>query len=186
MQQALLIVDMQNDYFPDGSMPLVNIENAAANAKSLLERFRADNLPVIHVQHISNRSGATFFLPETSGAEICSALRPLPGETVVIKHYPNSFRETGLADLLTQQHIKHLVVCGAMSHMCIDTTVRAAFDLGFLCTLAADACATRDLHFMDTPVPAAQVHNAFMAALNGLFARVMTADDYLTTKHRGR
>lgn len=186
MQKALLIVDMQNDYFPGGAMPLVNIENAMERAKKILERFRADNLPVIHIQHISARSGASFFLPDTSGAEICSALQPLPGETVVIKHYPNSFRETGLADLLAQQHIKHLVVCGAMSHICIDTTVRAAFDTGFACTVISDACATRDLEFMNCPVPAAQVHNAFMAALNGLFARVITADDYLTTQHRGK
>jgi len=181
MTTALLIIDIQNDYFPGGRMELEGSEAAGLEAKALLEAFRARKLPVIHVQHVSTRPGATFFLPETDGVRIHENVRPAAGETVVTKHFPNAFRETGLADTLRGRGIDALVIAGMMSHMCIDTSTRAAADAGFACTLAHDACATRDLAFGDTKVPAAQVHAAFMAAMNGAFAKVVTAGEAIAS-----
>jgi len=177
MTTALLIIDIQNDYFPGGRMELVGSPEASLEAKALLEAFRARKLPVIHVQHVSTRPGATFFLPDTDGVRIHENVQPAPGETVVTKHFPNAFRETGLAQTLRDRGIDALVIVGMMSHMCIDTSTRAAADAGFACTLAHDACATRDLAFGDLKVPAAQVHAAFMAAMNGAFAKVVTAGE---------
>jgi len=177
MTQALLIIDIQNDYFPGGRMELVGSLAASVQAKALLEAFRARGLPVIHVQHLSNRPGATFFLPDTDGVRIHESVQPAPGETIVTKHFPNAFRETTLADTLRERGIKSLTIAGMMSHMCIDTSTRAAADAGYACTLAHDACATRDLAFGGTTVPAAQVHAAFMAALNGAFAKVVPASE---------
>ncbi|NLD67486.1 MAG: cysteine hydrolase [Limnobacter sp.] len=175
MTQALLIVDIQNDYFPGGAMPLEGSPEAAANAGALLAAFRDKGLPVVHVQHISNRPGAGFFLPDTEGAEIHESVRPLPGEKLVRKHTPNSFRDTDLLDHLKQSGVERLVVAGMMTHMCIDATVRAAFDHGLACSLAGDACATRALTLGDRTIPAAQVHDAFLAALGGLYAKLGTA-----------
>ncbi|TSK08095.1 MAG: cysteine hydrolase [Geobacter sp.] len=169
---CLIIIDIQNDYFAGGTMELVGMPEAAANARLLLDAYRAAGLPVIHVQHLAARPDATFFIPGTPGAEINQIAAPIAPEPVVVKHFPNSFRETGLLDLLKSKQITNLTICGAMSHMCIDTTVRAAFDLGFTCTLAADACATRDLTFEGRIVPAADVHASYMAALSVIFARV--------------
>ncbi len=104
---------------------------------------------------------------------------PLPGETVIEKHFPNSFRDTGLKEKLDDAGIKELVICGAMSHMCIDATTRAAVDLGFSCTVIHDACASRDLTFGDLVIPAAFVHGAFMAALSPLYARVVSLEEFL-------
>jgi nicotinamidase-related amidase len=177
MTQALVIVDIQNDYFPGGAMPLEGSPEAAANAAKLLAAFRAKGLPVVHVQHISNRPGATFFLPDTKGAEIHDSVSPLPGEKLVRKHTPNSFRGTDLLEHLKGVGAEQLVIAGMMTHMCIDSTVRAAFDLGFACTLAHDACATRALTLGDRTVPAAQVHESFLAGLNGLFAKLAPAAD---------
>ncbi len=143
----------------------------------LLEHFRAGGLPVVHVQHLAARPGATFFLPGSEGADIHRAVRPQPGETVVVKHYPNSFRETGLRAELEKMGSGELVICGAMSHMCIDATTRAAFDLGFGCTVAEDACATRDLEFKGRKVAAAAVHAAFMAALAVPYARIVATGE---------
>ncbi len=94
-----------------------------------------------------------------------------------VKHYPNAFRETGLLEHLRRKGIERLVVMGMMTHMCIDTTTRAAADLGFECTLVHDACATRDLAFGRKVVGATEVQTAFVAALNGLFAKVQSSDE---------
>lgn len=176
MTQALLIVDIQNDYFPGGAMELEGSLLAAAKAGQLLQAFRRKSKPVIHIQHVSARPGATFFLPNTKGVEIHEAVAPVAGETVIQKNYPNSFRETPLLDHLKQLGVTELVIAGMMTQMCIDTTTRAAADLGFQCFLAHDACATRALSFGGVTVPAAQVQTAFLAALNGLFAKVQPVE----------
>lgn len=176
MTTALIIIDLQNDYFPGGTMELVGAEAAVAQAARLLQAFRQRGLPVFHVQHIATRPGATFFLPGTPGAEIHRAVKPNEGEPVVVKHFPNSFRETALLEALRAAGATKLVFAGMMTHMCVDSTVRAAADLGFQCALAADACATRDLQFAGQRIEAAGVQLAYLAGLNGLFARVLPAD----------
>lgn len=172
MNPALLVVDMQNDYFPGGKMELVGIEKAAENVSRLLAMFRSMELPIFHIQHLSINPGATFFLPDTEGVNIHKSLAPKDDELVIMKHYPNSFRDTPLLAELKNHSIKELVVCGAMSHMCIDTTVRAGFDLGVSCIVVADACATRDLTYADQIIEAAQVQGAYMASLAAVFAKV--------------
>jgi nicotinamidase-related amidase len=178
MKQALILVDIQNDYFPNGKMELMGMENASRIARSMLLQFREVHFPVFHIRHISLRPGATFFLPDTPGAEIHKCVAPEKGEMVIEKHYPNSFRDTSLHDLLKKQNVKKIVICGAMSHMCIDATVRAAFDLCFFCTVIKDACATRDLTFDGQIVEAAKVHAAFMGALSSTYARVVSAHEF--------
>lgn len=172
---ALMLVDIQNDYFPGGKMALENMDPAAENAALLLRMFREGGLPVFHIQHVSAHPRAPFFQADTTGVEIHASVTPAPGEPVIIKHFPNSFRETPLLDQLRAANIKTLVVCGAMSHMCIDATVRAAADNGFNCLAAHDACATRELSFLSHTVAAAEVHAAFMAALSGLYAQVLSS-----------
>lgn len=177
MTTALLLIDIQNDYFPGGAMELVGSPEAGGRAAALLAAFRRQGLPVFHVQHVSTRPGATFFLPQTRGVEIHESVAPGDGEAVVRKHFPNSFRDTSLLEQLRAQQISTLVIGGMMTHMCVDTTVRAAADLGFACRLAHDACATRDLAFGGTTVAAADVQIAFIASLNGLFAKVQSVAD---------
>jgi len=179
MKQALLLIDIQNDYFDGGAMTLVNAYQASENAKLLLETFRSKKLPVIHIQHIATKAGATFFLPETFGVEIHKNVRPVADEKVIVKHFPNSFRETELLDVLRENEITDLIVAGMMTHMCIDATTRAAKDLGYNCTLIGDACATRNLEINGETVKAADVHNAFLAALNVTYATVSTTKEQI-------
>lgn len=179
MKEALLLIDIQNDYFPGGKMELVSMEEAAKKAGELLKAFRTAGKPVFFIKHMSTRSDATFFVPGTQGTDIHSSVSPLPDETVIEKHFPNSFLQTDLLSVLKESEVTDLIICGAMSHMCIDTTVRAAKELGFKCTLIADACATRNLKFGEEILPAQTVHASFMAALDGMFATIMTADEYL-------
>lgn len=175
MKPALIIIDIQNDYFPGGKMALEGSPEASLQAAKLLEAFRARGLPLVHIQHVSNRPGASFFLPGTEGVDIHANVAPRAGETVIQKHFPNSFRATGLLEHLRGLEVDQLVIAGMMTHMCVDATTRAAFDLGFSCSLAHDACATRAVAFGAQSVPAAQVHAAFLGALNGLYAKVQDA-----------
>lgn len=181
MKPTLLLIDIQNDYFPGGKMELSGMDQACLNAKKLLSYFRENKLPVVFIQHIATKPNASFFLPETFGAEIHNSILPLNNETVIIKHFPNSFRETNLHQYLQSQQLTNLVICGAMSHMCVDTTTRAAADLGYTSTVIADACATRDLTFEERKVIAADVQIAYMAALNGTFAQVISTDNFLNS-----
>ncbi|NVO10869.1 MAG: cysteine hydrolase [Bacteroidales bacterium] len=179
MKTALLIIDVQNDYFENGTMTLVGSNKASSNARQILDRFRANNLPVIHIQHISTRPTATFFLPNTQGAEIHSNVKPFEQEKVIIKHYPNSFRETELLDYLNSKNITDLVICGMMTHMCVDATTRAAKDFGFNIVLIGDACATKDLEIDRQVVKAEGVQKSFLAALNYFYSTVKTTKQYL-------
>jgi nicotinamidase-related amidase len=179
MKTALILVDIQNDYFAGGRMELEGMEAAGKKAGQLLTFFRDNRWPTFHIQHISNYEGATFFLPGTKGAEIHSAVKPRPDEPVVQKHYPNSFRETALLDALKNDGVENVVICGAMSHMCIDATTRAAADFGFSCTVVHDACATRNLDFGKKKILAQDVHGSFMAALGSAYAKVLSCKDLI-------
>lgn len=185
MSAALVLIDLQNDYFAGGAMELVGAEAAVTHAAMLLQSFRQNALPVFHIQHIAKRAGATFFLPGTIGAEIHSAVSPLDGEALVIKHFPNSFRETSLHDQLRSINASKLVLAGMMTHMCVDTTVRAAADLGYQCFLAGDACATRNLQLSGQHVQAQDVQVAFLASLSGAFATVKSTRELCGESWRG-
>ena len=174
---ALVLVDIQRDYFPGGRMALPDAENAGRRAAEVLTRCRAASMPIMHIRHESIRPGSTFFLPGTEGADIHPLVAPLPGEAVLTKNVPNSFRDTELLQHLRGIDVTDLIVVGMMTHMCIDTTVRAAFDLGFRCRVAGDATASPALTYGGTQVDADTVRTTFLAALNGVFAEVTDAAD---------
>lgn len=177
MNTALLVIDVQNDYFPGGKMELKNSTDAAVRIKDLLKYFRKEGMPVVHVQHISVVPSASFFVPDTPGVQFNSNVMPEVGERIIVKYLPNCFRNTDLDSWLKENKIRKLVIAGMMTHMCVDTTVRAAFDLGYECILAGDCCATRDLNYGGINIPADDVQNSFLAALNGIFARVVKKDE---------
>ena len=178
MNKGLILIDIQNDYFANGRMELVGMDEAGSKASELLNMFRQKGWPTFHIQHISVQEGASFFLPDTEGVQIHDCIKPQGSELVIQKHYPNSFRETTLLQELESHDVKKLVLCGAMSHMCVDATTRAAFDHCFECTVVQDACATRDLEFNKNTITAIDVHGAFMAALGMVYARVVSLGEY--------
>ena len=178
MKTALLVIDIQKDYFPGGKMELVNPLEAAQKAYMLLQCFREHKQKTVHIQHISLSPTATFFISGERGTYIHDSAAHFEGEPLVQKHYPNSFRETNLLDLLKGWGIERVIISGMMSHMCVDATARAAADFGFQVIIAEDACATRDLKFGDTTIPAEHVHKAFMAALKS-YGQVMKADQVI-------
>ncbi|OLS58973.1 cysteine hydrolase family protein [Pseudomonas putida] len=177
--KALVIIDIQNDYFPGGKWTLVNADAAADNAAKALAAARARGDLVIHVKHEFESAEAPFFAPGSQGAQIHSKLAPRDNEAVVLKHKVNAFLDTPLLSLLEQQRVSELTVVGSMSHMCIDAAVRAAADLGYTVKVLHDACATRDLEFNGVNVPAAQAHAAYMASLAFAYAQVISTEEWL-------
>jgi nicotinamidase-related amidase len=181
MITALILVDIQNDYFPGGNMELVGINEASTKVRELLALFRKNNWPTFHIQHIAEHEGTTFFLPNTDGAKLHKSIKPLAQETIIQKKFPNSFRETKLQKELNNAGVEQVVICGAMSHMCIDATTRAAADLGYSCVVIHDACATRNLEFGGTTISAEDVHASFMAALGSAYATILSCKEFLST-----
>jgi len=179
MKTALLLIDIQKDYFPGGKMELEGSLDAAQQACRLLGYFRSRELATVHIQHISLRPEASFFLPETEGVKFHECIVPMEGETIITKHFPNSFRETTLVDHLKSLRVENLIISGMMTHMCVDATTRAAVDLGFKVVVAEDACATRALTYTGTIIPAEHVHKAFLASLKS-YGLVKRTDDILS------
>jgi nicotinamidase-related amidase len=177
LKKALLLIDIQNDYFPSGRNPLYHAEQAAERAKHILTVFRERDLPIFHIRHISLQATATFFLPDTDGSLIYKSVLPNSNENVIIKHTPDSFFQTDLQDSLVTDNIDELFICGMMSHMCIDTSVRSAKRLGYSVTLLSDACTTKDLIWEGNTIPAQTVHQSFIAALDGTFAKVIKTSE---------
>jgi len=178
MKTALLIIDIQKDYFEGGKYPLVNPLEAAKNAYILLQCFREHDGQHVHIQHISLSPDATFFIKGDSGSDIHDSVAHFEEEPIVYKHYPNAFRETNLLVMLKEWGVERVVICGMMTHMCVDATARAAADFGFQVIIAEDACATRDLKYGDTTIPTDLVHKSFMAALKS-YGKVLKSEEII-------
>jgi nicotinamidase-related amidase len=178
MKTALLVIDIQKDYFPGGKYPLVNPLEAAQKAYMILQCFRENGADHVHIQHISLEPDATFFISGDRGTDIHDSAAHFDGEPIVYKHEPTAFLNTNLLELLRSWEIERVVITGMMTHMCVDATARAASDLGFQVIVAEDACATRDLKYGDTTIPAELVHKAFLAALKS-YGRVMKSEAIL-------
>ena len=176
---ALVLVDIQNDYFEGGRWPVDKMQEVSANAARLLENARTKGHTIVHVHHEIPSDEAPFFRPGTPGAEIHSSVAPKGNEATILKHRPNSFHDTSLRGDLEAKGVTEVIVCGAMSQMCIDATARAAVDFGYAVTVVEDACGAKEQAFNEMEVPAPQVHAAFMAPLAMTYARVVTTDEYL-------
>ena len=175
---ALIIIDIQNDYFPGGKLELDKPQIAANNTARLLDYFRANGLPLVHIQHENLNADLPFMLPDSVGQKIHSSVQPIEGEMLITKHFPNAFWSTSLEQHLNTQGIKNLVIVGMMTHMCVSSTTRAAMERGFNVSLIADACATRSLEFNDQVIPAKTVHQTALAELT-LIAKIESLDSFL-------
>ncbi|KES17862.1 Amidase related to nicotinamidase [Gilliamella apicola SCGC AB-598-I20] len=182
MVQALMIIDVQNDYFPNGKYPLNNTEQTLQYTLKLQNYFRQKQLPIIYIQHVNQDANAPFFVKNSVGCQLHFKLLPVKqnNEFIIEKAYPNSFYQTQLLQKLQQEGITQLVICGMMSHMCVDSTTRSACELNYQPILIHDACSTRDLDFNGNIIPSQLVHNSFMSALMR-FATVMSCESFIKT-----
>ena len=176
---SLVVVDAQREYL-DGNLPLSGIDKALDQISHILDRARTLGTNIIPVQHFSPK-GAPLFNPDDKFVEIIDAVKPMGAENVIKKNLPDSFAGTDLDERIKASGKKDLVVVGFMTHACISATVRSALNYGYHTTVIANACATRDLPTLENSgvIPAGTVHDATMAALSDLFARVIADDKSL-------
>jgi nicotinamidase-related amidase len=177
MADALVVIDIQNEYFPGGALTLPDAQGAAGRAAEAIAAARAAGIPVVHIRHEEPGSDQ-WFVPGSNGVEINPAVAPGEGEAVIVKHHPNSFLGTELAERLAGAGASRVAFCGMMTSMCVDATVRAAADLGLDPVLIDDACAAPDLEHRGQRVPAESVHAAFCAALSDEIATLRGAGDF--------
>lgn len=174
---ALILIDIQNIYFTEGPMLLYEPKATAEKAGQILEWFRKKDMPVIYVKHLFD--GKDYKQSIDYLREIHDLVKPIASEKVVEKHCPSAFLGTSLQECLKEMKVKNLVVVGMMSHMCVDTTVRACQDYGYDVTVIEDACTTKDLQWHGKKIDATTAHQTFMAALNGAFAKVVSINEFM-------
>jgi nicotinamidase-related amidase len=174
---ALVVIDIQNEYFPGGALTLPDAEGAAGRAAEAIEAARAAGVEVIHIRH-EEPSSDEWFVPGSHGVQTHASVAPADGEVVIVKNYPNSFLHTELADRLATADARRVAFCGMMTSMCVDATVRAAADLGLEPVLVDDACAAPDLEHRGRRVPAEEVHAAFCGALGDEIATLVAVRDF--------
>jgi nicotinamidase-related amidase len=167
---TLLLIDIQDFYFSGGRSPLENPEKASLNAQKILKKFRDKGMLIVHIRHNAR-----------SGTDIHKHVMPIKEEKVISKDRVNGFKDTDLLKYLRAHEVKQLVICGMMTHMCVEAATRAAYDFGFDCILIGDACATRDLKYGDKIIKAADVHLSTLSSLNGYYAKVMNTEEYLNS-----
>ena len=185
---VLVLIDFQNEYV-DGKMPLGKAgTQATANARLLLDRARNNTIPVFHISHNGEDNGPIFD-PLSSKVDTVASLQPLDGEKTIDKKHPNAFYDTALQELIKSTGKQQIIFAGFMSHMCVSSSVRAAFDLGFENFVCHDACATRDLpkakdsstNLEAQTISADMMHDTAMAALQDIFATLVTTNELVNS-----
>ena len=168
---TLVVIDAQNEYV-SGPIALPGVGPALGAIADLLAAARAAGTPVVHLAH---RAPAGVFVEGTEGAEIAPQASPKDGEPVFKKELPNGFTNPDFKPALEKLGRKNLILTGFMTHMCVDSTARAAVDLGYGVTIVENATASR-------PLPGAvgkaarsaqEVHDGALAGLADLFAVVV-------------
>jgi len=169
IKTALLIIDIQNFYFPGEGQPgLVNAVPASVKAKEVLDIFREKNQLVVHVRHKAKK-----------GFEIHKNVKPISNEKVITKEEVNSFQGTDLLAYLKSNNISRLVIIGMQTQMCVEAAIRAGHDFGFECVIIQDACATRDVKFKDKTVKAEDVQTTILSIItDGGYGKVINLKDF--------
>lgn len=162
-KKALLVIDLQNDYFPEGKFPLWNTEQTLNNIKSAITRANEQDIPVIHIQHIADPAlgMSPFFNQGTEGADIHSEIMAAaPEGDVVVKTFADAFEKTNLEEVLKKHDVNKLLVCGMMTQNCVTHTAISKAAEKYDVSVLMDCCTTVDemihniaLHAISTRVP---------------------------------
>jgi len=165
---ALLIIDVQHFYFPNGQLPLKHPEKTSLQIKKVLETFRNNQMEVIHIKHNIQKN-----------SEIHQNVAPRKGEKVITKTEANSFNGTNLNEYLQKKNISTLVITGMQTHMCVEAATRAAYDLGYKCLLISDGCTTKDLNFNGHTIKAKDVHFSTLSTIENSYGKVLTTSEFI-------
>lgn len=179
--EALIVIDVQNEYFEGGKMPITYPENSFDNIKKTMHAARENNIPIILIQHTETWEHADSFRPGTYQHEIHPEVLEIGGDVTFEKHKPSSFHETGLDAYLKGHHIDTITICGYMTQMCCDTTARQGAHMGYQVNFLSDATGTLDFSNNSGSISAKTLHEAILVTQAFAFSKVMTADEWINT-----
>jgi nicotinamidase-related amidase len=177
---VLIVVDVQRAFDEwEAAGKRRNNPDAVARIVDLLKAFRTNRAPIFHIRHEGTKPNSTF-LPSRSGYAVKDEAREQDGEPVIVKRVNSAFIGTDLETRLRASHITTLVICGATTNHCVETTTRMAGNLGFDARLVRDATWTFDRVGPDGDTHSAEeIHAMTLSNLNGEFARIVTAYDVI-------
>ncbi|HEY3605912.1 MAG TPA: cysteine hydrolase family protein [Pseudonocardiaceae bacterium] len=174
---TLIMIDYQNTY-TRGVMELEGAQPALDHAAELLDRARSAGIPILHIAHDSGPG--SYYDVQAEIGQIVDRVAPRADEPVIVKHFPNSFTGTDLDQRLRAAPGRDLILAGFMTHMCVNSTARGAYSLGYRPAVVAAATATRALPGPDgLPIPASVLHAASLAAISDLFGVVVPTADVI-------
>jgi nicotinamidase-related amidase len=173
MNPALVVIDVQKDYFEQGMFPLANAQRVLENIANAIEQAKRKKIPIVLIQHIADPAGgpAPFFNANTSGADIHPRILEVAGDApVVIKHFADSFERTQLQSVLESHHVDTLLVCGMMTQNCVTHTAISKAADAYRVTVLEDCCTTVSeilhaiaIHGLSTRVAIAPWRDAILA-----------------------
>ena len=172
MKRALIIIDLQNDYFEGGKFPLWNTSAVLENIKVAIKKANENSVPIIFVEHIvPKESGglAPFFNEGTEGAKIRQDLLELaPNAKVVTKTYADGFYETNLEEVLSSLGVEKLIICGMMTQNCVTHTAISKSADKYKVSILPECTTTVDemihniaLHAVSTRIQFETIESAF-------------------------
>ena len=173
MPRALLVIDVQNEYFT-GGLPVSHPPGSLENILAAMDAAQAKGVPVVLIQHHSQQSDAPFFVPDSPAWELLPQVAQRPHDYLIHKTMPGSFHRTDLEPWLRSREVDTITICGYMTHICCDTTARQAFHRGFGVEFLSDATGTLALDNQGGKVTAEELHRAVLAIQAMRFSRVLT------------
>lgn len=177
MKRALLVIDVQNEYFT-GLLPVTYPPESMQNILDVMKTAKETNIPIVMVQHTATAKNAKAFVKETHGWELHDSLKDIDVSHYVEKTFPSSFVGTDLEAWLHKNAIDTVVISGYMTQHCCDTTARYAHHLGFNVEFLSDATGTLDFENKAGKVTAQELHRATLVEQQFRFSDVISTKEW--------
>ncbi|MEO1785025.1 cysteine hydrolase family protein [Thermodesulfobium sp. 4217-1] len=178
MKRALLIIDVQNEYF-SGKLPVTYPNDSFSNILKSIDFANENQIPVILIQHTAPQKDSGVFVKGTKEWQIKEEVRERKYKYIIEKNFPDSFANTDLEAVLKRDEIDTVTICGYMTQMCCDTTARQAMHKGFFVEFLSDATGTLDISNYAGSISAEQLHNAILITQAMRFSKVLTTHEWI-------
>lgn len=180
MKQALIVIDVQNEYFEGGAMPVTYPANSFDNIKKAITSAKAHQIPVVYVKHLCPPE-ADCFRPDSFGQELHADLIALGADHILTKKMVSAFPETDLQDYLSSKEIDTVTIAGFMTQMCCDTTARYAAHMGYHVNFLSDGTGTLDFNNSQGHASAEELHRATLITQAHCFSNVISTDSWISS-----
>ncbi len=178
MKRALLVIDVQNEYFT-GKLPVTYPQNSLERIEQAIDAANEAEIPVILVQHTAPQPDSATFRRSSQAWELRPEVAGRKHATVIEKNLPGSFTGTQLESWLREHNIDTVTISGYMTQLCCDTTARQAMHLGFGVEFLSDATGTLAFKNKAGAIDAEELHRAILVTQQARFSSVLPTDAWI-------